>query len=86
MSLEIFQEFATLPKIEKLISVLVKIQQTYYENIITEYNTVRCTIILINGYIERHREVQLFIEAENIERFRDWIGTQVSQYIRSGQL
>lgn len=44
MSLKAFEEFGTLPKIEKLISVLVKVQHTYYENIISEYNVQYCKV------------------------------------------
>jgi hypothetical protein len=77
-----YKEFSVLPKIGSLINLLIKLQITCFEKVITEYSVLRSTVIIIDGYIEQHKDITLFGNSETVQQFRDWVGSTVSQNIK----
>ena len=86
MSRELFDGFASLPEIESLIDLLAKMQQSCFQNIASESSIYASSSNLIDGYIERHRDVPMLNDMTRMNRFRDWVGTKVSQALLNPSL
>ena len=86
MSLAMYQQFASLPHIERFINLLITVHRTCYEKIISEYRVITSTIELIDGYIECHNDVEILHNKDTLQTFRDWIGATVAQNIQNGRV
>lgn len=77
----LYKMFGNLDGIEELIDIIARMQENCHKNITSTEKTYDTIHMYVDSYIESHNSCFLW-DSESIQKFRTWIGGQVTNKLR----